>query len=375
MRRLWAACLALGACSDPAMPRPDPLLDLVAVEVAAGLDQPVQLSAPPADARLFIVEQPGRIRVIRDGNLLARPFLDLTAIVGSGGERGLLGMAFDPAYAQTGHFWVNYTGLDGATRIERYAVSADPDLADPASARLVLRVDQPYSNHNGGLIAFGPDDMLYIGMGDGGSGGDPLGHGQNLGTLLGAMLRLDVRSADPYGIPADNPFLGTAGARPEIWAYGLRNPWRFAFDAQSGLLFIADVGQSTREEINAVPASTGGLNYGWNIMEGATCHSATSCNAAGLTLPIHEYGRADGCAVTGGVVYRGTRLVGLQGTYFYSDYCRGWLRSFRVVSGAATQHRSWDPGPLGNVVSFGEDAAGEVYVIDIGGSVFRLEPR
>jgi glucose/arabinose dehydrogenase len=375
MRWVIGAAVALVACSDPAVPRPGAVGDLVAVEIVSGLVAPVHLAAAPADARLFIVEQAGRIRVLRDGALLDQPFLDLTAVVASGGERGLLGLAFDPLFPQTGWFWVNYTGLDGATRVVRYSVSDDPDVADPASARLLLRIEQPFANHNGGHVAFGPDGMLYIGTGDGGSGGDPQGHGQNRGTLLGALLRLDVRSGDPYGIPPDNPFTTTPGARPELWAFGLRNPWRFSFDAASATLLVADVGQDAREEINAAPAVAAGLNYGWNIMEGSACYGAASCGREGLTLPIHEYGHNDGCSVTGGLVYRGTRLTGLQGTYFYSDYCRGWLRSFRIEAGAATDHRSWSAGALGNVVSFGADAAGEIHIVDAGGRILRLEPR
>jgi hypothetical protein len=294
--------------------------------------------------------------------------------VGSGGERGLLSVAFDPDYASTGFFYVNYTDRSGDTRVERYRVSADADVADAASAKLILTVDQPYSNHNGGLVAFGPDGMLYIGMGDGGNGGDPQNHGQNRGTLLGALLRIDVRTGDPYAIPSDNPFRQDGTAQPEIWAYGLRNPWRFSFDPPSGLLFVADVGQNQWEEINAVATTAAGVNYGWRIMEGAHCFNAGSCTRSGLTLPVHEYSHGDGCSVTGGEVYRGTRSAGLQGHYFYADYCDGWIRSFRMEGSSAVDHREWALGDLGDISSFGHDAAGELYVLSHNGRVYRLEP-
>jgi glucose/arabinose dehydrogenase len=367
---------ASAGCSGGTPPlAPPEAVEPVAREVASGLSMPLFLTAPPGDDRLFVVEQPGRIRVMRDGALRPQPFLDITDRVLSGGERGLLSTAFPPDYAATGHFWVFYTDLAGATVVERYRVSADADVADAASAMPVLRVEQPFSNHNGGLIAFGPDGMLYVGLGDGGSGGDPQNHGQRLDTLLGALLRIDVRGAAPYAVPTGNPFANTPGARPEIWAFGLRNPWRYAFDRVAGRLYIADVGQNRWEEINAVPASQVGVNYGWRLMEGSHCYPQEPCDTAGLTPPVHEYGHADGCSVTGGYVYRGSRMPALQGLYFYSDFCRGWLRSFRLQAGAATDHREWDVGALGQVLSFGEDAAGELYVLSANGRVYALEPR
>jgi glucose/arabinose dehydrogenase len=368
-----ALLLTLAACSSDRLlpPLPD---DLEAHPVVAGLEAPVHLTAPPGDARIFIVEQPGRIRVVRDGALLAAPFLDITDRVLSGGERGLLSLAFDPDYADSGWFWVNYTGANGATRVERYRVSAaDPDRADVGSATLVLQVEQPFANHNGGQIAFGPDGYLYIGMGDGGGAGDPQGHGQNLGTLLGALLRLDVHSSAPYAIPPDNPYAGSTSARPEIWAHGLRNPWRFSFDFAGDVLYVADVGQRTWEEINARPADEGGVNYGWNTMEGAHCYNAESCSRAGLTLPVHEYSHDDGCSVTGGHVYRGA-IAGLRSHYFYADYCSGWIRSFRLTASGATDHREWAVGDVGRVLSFGTDAYGELYVLSQNGTVYRLAP-
>ncbi|MDQ3606229.1 MAG: PQQ-dependent sugar dehydrogenase [Gemmatimonadota bacterium] len=367
--------LALLGCNGTTSPEGEVDAQVRLQEIASGLESPVYLTAPASDPRLFIVEQPGRIRIVRNGSLLATPFLDIRDRVGSGGERGLLSMAFHPQYAANGFFYVNYTDRGGDTRIERYRVGSDPDLADPASARLLLAVEQPYANHNGGLIKFGPDGMLYVGMGDGGSGGDPQGHGQNRGTLLGALLRIDVNRGDPYAIPPGNPFVGQSGARGEIWAYGLRNPWRFSFDRQTGQLYLADVGQDAIEEVNVVGGSEAGLNYGWSVMEGSQCYGASSCSPQGMVLPVIEYGtRSEGCAVTGGYVYRGSAIPAIAGHYFYGDYCRGWIRSFRYANGEATQQRSWELGGVGNVLSFGEDAAGELYLLSANGRVYQLRP-
>ncbi|HUF66810.1 MAG TPA: PQQ-dependent sugar dehydrogenase [Gemmatimonadaceae bacterium] len=342
-------------------------------EVATGLQQPVYLTAPPNDNRLFIVEQPGRIRIVRNGQLLQQPFIDLSSRLSSGGERGLLGLAFHPSYATNGFFYVNYTDNSGDTRVVRYARSVNPDVADPASADTVLTVDQPFGNHNGGHLLFGPDGMLYIPLGDGGSGGDPQNNAQTLSTLLGKLLRIDVNSGSPYAIPPDNPFTGRVGARFEIWAYGLRNPWRTSFDRGSSLYFIADVGQNREEEINAVERTVGGLNYGWRIMEGSSCYNPSPCDEAGLTLPVHTYATSGGnCAVTGGYVYRGSSIPEIAGHYFFTDHCRGGLRSLRVVDGAAQDVREWDVGSTGNVSSFGEDAAGELYIVGYGGTVWRI---
>ncbi len=292
----------------------------------------------------------------------------------SGGERGLLSVAFHPRYASNGLFYVNYTDRGGDTRIERYRVGAHRDRADPASVKLVLRVEQPYANHNGGQIAFGPDGKLYVGMGDGGSGGDPHGHGQNPRTLLGAMLRLDVDAGDPYAVPRDNPFVGRPAARGEIWATGVRNPWRFSFDHRAGLLYVADVGQNRWEEVNVVEAGKGGLDYGWNVMEASHCFRAERCDRSGRVIPVLEYDHSEGCTVIGGYVYRGSRLPALQGHYFYADYCEGWVRSFRYRGGAAADRRTWDFGDVGNVLSFGEDGAGELYVLSDRGKVYRMVP-
>jgi glucose/arabinose dehydrogenase len=370
---LWT--FVVGCGGGPTTPAPQPTPDLVAVQIVAGLAQPVHVVALPGDDRLFVVEQPGRIRIVANGMVLAQPFLDITDRVVAGGERGLLSVALHPDYAANGRFYVNYTGAGGHTRVERYHVTADPNVADPASASLVIGIEQPLSNHNGGQIAFGPDGMLYIGMGDGGGGGDPLGHGQNHATLHGALLRIDVDAAEPYEVPADNPFVGTPGAAPEIWAIGLRNPWRFSFDFGTGMLYIADVGQNHFEEINVQPASAPALNYGWNIMEGASCFPpGTSCDATGLVLPALAYPHPQGCSVTGGHVYRGAAMPALHGHYFYGDYCAGWIRSFRHTPAGVTDEREWTMPPLGNITTFGLDADGELIVAVHGGVVFRLVP-
>lgn len=377
MKHASTFILLLAACDGntvpPAVPQPIDSVLLRVQTVATGLSSPVHLAAPANDSRLFIVEQPGRIRIVQDGQLLSTPFLDIRAKVSAGGEQGLLSVAFHPDYATNGYFFVNYTDLSGDTRVERYRVSGNPNAADPASAKLMIAIAQPFSNHNGGQLAFGADGMLYIGMGDGGSGGDPGNHGQDRSTLLGDLLRIDIDAGDPYAIPPDNPHAASTQLRPEIWASGLRNPWRFSFDFTENLLYIADVGQGSWEEINAVPSAQGAINYGWRIMEGAHCYNAGTCDQSGLRLPVHEYANDnETCAVTGGHVYRGAAIPGITGHYFYSDYCAGWLRSFRLVNGTATAHRTWDVGDLGSVTSFGVDAAGELYILSADGMVRKL---
>lgn len=379
MKRIWLLLALLPACDDDGgIVVPPPAGDETELElVAEGLASPLYLTAPVGDDRLFIVEQAGTIRIIRDGALLPTPFLDLRAQVTSGGEQGLLGLAFHPGYGANGWFFVNYTDANGDTRIERYQVSADPDRADPASARLVLAIDQPATNHNGGMLAFAPDGALWIGTGDGGGSGAAQ-NAQDLSSLLGKILRIDIDSAEPYAVPADNPFVGVAGARPEIWAYGLRNPWRFSFDVAAADVYIADVGQNTWEEVNAVPISQRGANYGWPILEGTHCYGATQCSTTGITLPVLEYNHDDGsCSVTGGYVYRGDAIPDLRGHYFYSDFCSGWVRSFRLAGTATTDEQEWDVGEIGSVLSFGEDAASELYVLtrsSAGGRVWKFVP-
>lgn len=367
----------LAACTDSNGPDddpPDPGTGL-GLEDVGNFTFPILLTAPPGDARLFVVQKGGAIRIVKDGATLPTPFLNLAGRISTGGEQGLLGMAFHPAYQTTGLFVVNYTGTNGDTRISLFRVGSNPDVADPSSEQVILEVPQPFSNHNGGMLAFGPHDSnLYIGLGDGGSGGDPQNHAQRRNSLLGKMLRLRITGSGQVVIPPDNPFTSETGARDEIWSLGLRNPWRFSFDRQTGDLYIADVGQDAREEINVTSGSASrGANYGWKIMEGGSCYQASSCNQTGLTLPVLEYPRSDGCSVTGGFVYRGTRIPGLAGTYFYGDYCRGWVRSFRWSGSAVTDRQEWATlNPGSQLVSFGEDAAGELYVLGQNGRVARI---
>jgi glucose/arabinose dehydrogenase len=332
-----------------------------------GLDRPVHIThAGDGSGRIFVVEQTGRVRIIHNGVLKQVPFLDIAGRVSCCGERGLLSIAFPPGYAAKGRFYVNYTDKSGNTVVARYRVTADPNVADPSSERIVLTVGQPYSNHNGGQLAFGPNDgYLYIGMGDGGAGGDPENRAQNPTTLLGKLLRIDVESGDPatYVVPGTNPFRGTPGYRPEIWALGLRNPWRFSFDTETADLFIGDAGQDRIEEIDFQPASSsGGENYGWSIMEGSECFEVANCDRTGLTLPIAEYKHPSGdCAsVTGGMVYRGPEYPGLYGTYLYGDYCSGHIWGLRNTA-SGWQNRLLYDAPF-SISSFGLDGSGGLWV-------------
>jgi len=381
---LTAGCSgALDADDDPGSPinppdnTPPTEVGVRLQEVVDGLTRPVHIASPPGDDRLFIVEQPGRIRIVQDGRLLPQPFLDIDSKVESGGnEQGLLSVAFHPDYATNGYFFVNYTDSNGDTRVERYSVSSsDPNRADPSSAKLVIGFDQPFRNHNGGHLLFGPDGRLYIPTGDGGSGGDPQGNGQNLNTLLGKILRIDVDGGDPYAVPQDNPFANRSDARPEIWALGLRNPWRVAFDPEENLLYVADVGQNAWEEVSVVPADEGGLNFGWDRMEGTHCFEPeTNCDQEGLVLPVVEYPHSQGISITGGVVYRGEAIPELQGRYLYADFGRDWIRSFRYEDGEARGDAPLDLDGVSNISSFGVDNEGEVYVVSLSGSVYKLVP-
>jgi len=351
---------------------------LTARLMASGFRNPLDVQAAPGDReRLYVAEQGGRIRVVRNGQLQTAPFLDVSGRLSTGGERGLLGLAFHPQFATNRRFFVNYTNPRGDTHVAEYR-AASPDEADPASERLLLTAAQPFANHNGGGLAFDASGRLLIALGDGGSAGDPLGNGQRLDTLLGKILRIDVDSGAPYAVPADNPFRDTAGAAPEVWAYGLRNPFRIAVDRPTGDLYIGDVGQGRVEEIDVGFASRrGGENYGWNVTEGSQCYSpASGCNRTGLTPPVYEYSHPEGCSVTGGVVYRGCRMPDLAGTYFFGDFCTGIVRSFRLANGQATDVRDWTAGLRGidSPTAFGLDADGEVYVVDYDGEVYRLEP-
>jgi len=346
--------------------------------VTDALSEPVHVTAAPNDTdRLFIVEQAGRIRILRAGSLLPTPFLDIASRVSCCGERGLLSLAFDPAHSENGVFYVDYTDLAGNTRVSRFKLGVVPEVADPTSEELILGVQQPFANHNGGLLAFGPDGYLFIGLGDGGSGGDPGGNGQDPSTLLGSLLRIAVGPTGGYTVPPDNPFVGHPTARPEIWAYGLRNPWRFAFDRSTGDLYVGDVGEGRVEEVDVLtPAMAAGMNLGWNTMEGSECFRSASCDRSGLTLPVLEYDHGEGCSVIGGHVYRGREIPDLRGTYFYADYCAGWIRSFRYEAGQAVDRIDWSGvlGLAGNVTSFGEDARGELYLTTRGGRLYRIAP-
>jgi glucose/arabinose dehydrogenase len=357
------------------------------VRVASGLTKPLLVTAPPRDvSRQFIVEQGGRVLVLKNDVLLPTPFIDVSGSVSCCGERGLLGMAFAPDYETSGRFYLSFTNGSGHSEIRRYTVSGNPDVANQSGA-LVLSVNQPYSNHNGGHIAFGPDGYLYFGLGDGGSGGDPDDNAEDLGTLLGKMVRIDV-NAPTYTIPASNPFVGIPGL-DEIWSYGLRNPWRWSFDRATGDLYIADVGQGAWEEVNVRPGSSGGgENYGWDLYEGNACYEGPCTGQSGLTFPALVYNHSQGCSVTGGYVYRGCRMPDLRGTYFYSDICTPFIKTFRGVSGGTAQNqqdRTADLAPgagltIGGVSSFGEDARGELYIVDYGGGsagqgeVYRIVP-
>ncbi|MDX1492922.1 MAG: PQQ-dependent sugar dehydrogenase [Longimicrobiales bacterium] len=370
-----AGVLALVACSDGPTVSPRDVEATLEV-VAAGLDQPVYLTSPPGDpTRLFVLEKAGRVRVIRDGELLTEPFLDIRSETSSGGERGLLGLAFHPDYASNGYVYLHHTDTGGDTRVVRYTAASD-DAADAASASVILQVDQPYANHNGGQLTFGPDGYLYLGLGDGGDANDPDGNGQDPSTLLGSILRLDVDGGSPYAIPPDNPFASDPAGAPEVWAYGLRNPWRFSFDGLTGDLYVGDVGQNRLEEISYQEESApGGANFGWNVTEGSECFQATECDTSGLTLPVYDYGHDDGaCSVTGGYVYRGSELDLLRGRYFFGDYCTGFIRSFLVDGGVATdvQDHTADLGEVPGLASFGVDADRELYVVSIEGTVYRL---
>ncbi len=375
---LLLAASACGSQFENETPDPPDGTEPVALQpVTSGLVFPLYLTAPAGDTRLFIVEKGGRIRIVKDGVLLPAPFLDLSGQVSTGSEQGLLGLAFHPQYATNGRFVVHYTDVAGDTRVSGFLVSPDPDSADAASEVTILAEDQPFPNHNGGQVLFGPDGYLYIMLGDGGSVDDPGRRGQSLADLLGSILRVEPLDGGGYAVPPDNPFVATAGARPEIWSYGLRNPWRFAFDPATGDLYIADVGQRRWEEVDVSTAAEGagrGLNFGWSIMEGPECRG-DSCEQDGLELPVLAYNHADGCSITGGFVYRGAAIPALQGHYFYSDFCRGWVRSFRLEEGSATDQFQWPTlAPGGGVPSFGHDAAGELYVMSAGGVVFKIVP-
>ncbi|GGV25095.1 hypothetical protein GCM10010277_05880 [Streptomyces longisporoflavus] len=360
------ASLALTTASadEPAAARQAPKVALTKVTTAAN---PSAGAAGPGGT-VWVAERAGTVRVLSSQGL-SDPVLDITKETTTDGERGLLGIAFDKKLA---HFYISFTDLEGTSTVDEFAVRKGK--IRPETRRTVLTQTQPYANHNGGDIKFGPDGYLYIALGDGGSGGDPHGNGQNLDTLLGKLLRIDPRGAKPYAIPADNPFVGDPEAKGEIWAYGLRNPWRFSFDSGTGDLLIGDVGQSDWEEIDRAPAdSKGGENYGWSQMEGNHPFRGGT-EPANHVRPVYEYDRTGlGCSVTGGYVYRGKAIPGLRGQYVFSDYCDGTIRALRFKDGKVTG--ASDLGVNGGeVISFVQGGKGELYVLDIGGSVYRIDP-
>ena len=369
-----SATVAAGATASATVSYAGAALALTALEVASAIN-PVFLTAPPGDSRLFVVERAGRVRILQNGSFLPAPMLDISARVLVAGEGGLLSMAFDPAFAANGRVYVYYTDAGQNIVVERFTVPANANVIDPATGLVIIRIPHPtFQNHFGGLVAFGPDGYLYIGTGDGGGAGDPPRNAQNLNVLLGKMLRLDVSAAttaQPYAIPPGNPYINQSARRGEIWASGLRNPWRYSFDGNQ--LYIADVGQDRREEIDVAASTAGGLNYGWNITEGTLCYGAASCDLTGLTAPVFEYDHGGtACSITGGFVYRGAALPELAGHYFYSDYCAGFLKSGMVSGGALSSQRDWGLTGLGNIVSFGRDGQGELYLISATGKIYRI---
>ena len=377
------------ASPSPSLPPPTGSFDPTGLSirldpVVTNLNSPLGLvSARDGSGRLFVVEQPGRIRIVRDGAVLDQPFLNIIPRVSSGGERGLLGLAFAPGYPADPRIFVDYTDTHGDTVVSSFTVPAgSPDQADASTERILLHVDQPFPNHNGGALAFGPDGNLYIGMGDGGSGGDPLHNGQSTTTLLAKILRIRPGAADgsgpAYTIPPDNPFAADPAAKPEILAYGLRNPWRLSFDRATGDLWIGDVGQGDWEEVDVIRAtdpSRPARNFGWNVMEGLHCYNASSCDQSGLSLPVAEYDHGQGCAIVGGYVARDPAEPALYGGYVYGDDCSGniWvLDAARPESQAPV--RLLDSGHT--ISSFGEDEQGSLYLTDLGsGTLFRIVPN
>lgn len=344
----------------------------VAIEMVADIDYALAIAAPAGDERLFVAEREGTIHIVSgSGEVLEEPFLDISDVVRANGiEQGLLGLVFHPGYAQNGRFFVYFSDENDDTRLVEFTADDDPSLADPDSARELLYIDQPTDRHNAGMLQFGPDGYLYVAVGDGGDGG---GNAQDPGNIFGTILRLDVDNGDPYAVPADNPFVAGGGA-PEVWAYGLRNPWRFDIDHETGLMYIGDVGQERWEEISVIALDQGGANLGWAYREGSMCFSSPECDETDSVLPVVEYPHSEGCSVTGGIVYRGTAIPELHGEYFYSDWCQSWVRSFRFVDGAAVDLESWPELKPGQVNTYGTDGFGELYMASWGGAVWKLVP-
>ena len=373
-----SAVVSAGAAASAAVVYASAALSLDVTQVVAGLDNPTWLASPPGDARLFVTERPGLVRIVDNGSTRDLPYLDIRSRIAAAGEGGLLSLAFDPGFQTNGYFYVYYTDPQRNIVVERFSAGATPHLANPTSGLVILRIAHAeYLNHFGGQLAFGPDGFLYLGTGDGGGAGDPLGNARNPNSLLGKLLRIDVSGAtlaQPYTIPLSNPYRDQAGRRPEIWASGLRNPWRFSFD--SSQLYLSDVGQDRREEVNIVGAAQAGLDYGWNVLEGTLCYNAATCERSGLTLPAFEYDHgvdgANGCSITGGFVYRGRALPELAGRYFYSDFCGGYLKSFVASGSGILDQRDWNLRDIGRVVSFGQDAQGELYMLSASGAIYKI---
>jgi glucose/arabinose dehydrogenase len=376
-RSLFASSLATAALAPSArlvvaQGAASPVIgfELVFTDLSSPVDY---IDANDESGRFFVVQQDGRVLVSVDGELRDTPFLDIGEMVTTGSEQGLLSIALDPGFADNGRVFVSYTDTEGDSQIVRYTVSeGDPNQLDPDSATTILSLDQPYQNHNGGNILFGPDGYLYLGLGDGGSQGDPDGRAQDPGILFAKILRIDVSDdLAPYGIPADNPFVDDPSFAPETFAWGFRNPWRFSFDRETGDLWIGDVGQNGIEEIDLIPAGTSGQNFGWSIMEGNQCYDAGSCDDAGLTAPVDQYTHDYGCAVTGGFVYRGSLVPDLVGTYLFADYCSGYL--WGLIANDDGTYSTTDMLETGyNPSSLAQDASGELYRLDLSGGIYRI---
>ncbi|MBW3589427.1 MAG: PQQ-dependent sugar dehydrogenase [Actinobacteria bacterium] len=357
----------------PPSPEPPPVPDEPALQEIGRFQEPIFVTSPAGDARLFVLERAGRLIVLENGAPRVQPYLDISDMVQAGGERGLFMIAFAPDYARSGLSYVHFTDRSGNTKVLEFKVSSDPNVADPASARELLSVVQPFSNHNGGPLLFDPTGMLILGLGDGGSGGDPQDNAQNLRTFLGKFLRINPRSPSEgraYGIPSDNPFVGRDDASPEIWAYGLRNPWRISFDRETEDLWVGDVGQNRFEEINFVPpAAQSGANYGWPRFEGTELFKNRSIDESRLVMPVMTYPLDGNCAVTGGYVYRG-EVNTLRGVYLYGDVCGGVVKGFRLGHGQVIGHKDYFEVP--RLASFGEDSGGQVYAVSLTGPVYKI---
>lgn len=356
-----------------------PLLGLIATPLAEGLPPLTQAIAPIGDDRIFLVEKAGRIQVMHEGEVLEDPFLDIeTKVLSEGNEQGLLTLAFHPDFNENGRVFVVYTYGDGDVRLEGFRVSDDPDRLDHDSDQVVLEIPQPHQYHQSGSVVFGPEGYLWMSLGDGGGQEDQFENGQDPATLQGTIIRIDIDANDSYAIPPENPFVDEdINARPEVWAYGLRNPWRLAIDPVEELLYIPDVGQLGNDELDVVPLSAGGLNFGWPITEGTDCLADDPCVTSDFEMPVHEYGQSRSCALVGGPVYRGGAMPELHGTYFFGDYCVGWIRSLRYDSGQGVtdiEDREPDLGLFGNITSLSTDSNGEILITNLEGEVWRIDP-